>query len=153
MSKIYIVLLILFCGFMLWQIPRPDLDNPPSPKEHDLLYRHPAPQATEDLLLAACYDCHSNQTQWPWYAQINPIAGFVSEHVRHGREDLNFSLWQQISAEDISVVGKVCVKRIKNHSMPIESYQWLHPAARLSASERALLIDYFLNLNPNPNEK
>lgn len=139
-------------GFMLWQISRPNLNNPSFVPAHDLLALHPATSNTADLLHAACYDCHSNQTHWPWYAHINPISGFVSGHVRHGRGELNFSNWQEISNEDISVVGKACVKHIKDHSMPIASYQWLHPKARLSEAERIQLVNYFLNLNPHNHE-
>lgn len=152
MKQLFLLLSVLLLSFLLWQISRPDLSNPSSVPAHDLLALHPAPQQTADLLLAACYDCHSNQTQWPWYAHINPIGGFVSGHVRHGREEINFSNWHEISDEDIGVVGKGCAKRIKEHSMPISSYGWLHPKARMNEAERLQLITYFLNLNSQNHE-
>ncbi|MFK7923986.1 MAG: heme-binding domain-containing protein [Bacteroidia bacterium] len=152
MKRLSLLLSAVLVSFLLWQISGPDLSNPSFDPADDLLSLHPAPQQTADLLRAACYDCHSNQTHWPWYAHLNPIGGFVSGHVRHGREEINFSEWNIISDEDISVVGKGCAKRIKSHSMPIESYMWLHPKARLNEAERLQLISYFLNLNPRDHE-
>jgi len=152
MRRLWFLALIPLIGGLLWQIPRPDLSNPPSTAAHDLLSLHPAPQATMDLLHAACYDCHSHQTQWPWYAQINPIGDWVSGHVRQGRSELNFSHWQQIPDEEMGEVAKACAKLIKNSSMPLSSYSSLHPKARLSPSERVQLADYFLKLKSYPDE-
>ncbi|MEM6348057.1 MAG: heme-binding domain-containing protein [Bacteroidota bacterium] len=152
MKRLYWLITGLLIGGLIWQIPRPELSNPPVLAGHDLLARHPASQGTARLLKAACYDCHSNQTVWPWYAHINPVSDFVEEHVRHGRSELNFSHWQEISEEDIAIVGKKCAKLIKDHSMPMASYLWLHPEARLSETERAQLVDYFLSLKPYPYE-
>ena len=152
MKRLYWLISALLIAGLIWQIPRPELSNPSVHAGHDILARHPASEGTASLLKAACYDCHSNQTVWPWYAHINPVSDFVGEHVRHGRSELNFSHWQEISEEDIAIVGKKCAKLIKDNSMPMASYLWLHPEARLTESERAVLVDYFLSLKPYDNE-
>ncbi|MEL7534512.1 MAG: heme-binding domain-containing protein [Bacteroidota bacterium] len=152
MKRSYLIISLVLFVALLWQIPRPELSNPPVVSKHDLLYRHPAPNSTAQLLRAACYDCHSHQTIWPCYAQLNPLSDFIEGHVRHGRSELNFSQWQEISAEDIDEVGEACAKLIKNHSMPMASYLWLHPEARLSPAQRAELVDYFLTLKAYPDE-
>ncbi|MEL6843883.1 MAG: heme-binding domain-containing protein [Bacteroidota bacterium] len=130
-------------GLLLWQLDRPQTSNPASHPEAALWFQHPAPPATLDLLRAACFDCHSNETVWPWYAHIQPIAGFVEGHVRQGRQEVNFSEWTHLSTEDRPHMAKTCAKLIHKQSMPLHSYTWLHPEAKLSEAERQKLFDYF----------
>lgn len=143
MNRRHFYWLIPLLGLLLWQLKRPQISNPTSPPEEALWFQHPAPRATLDLLRTACFDCHSNETVWPWYAYIQPIAGFVEGHVRHGRQEVNFSEWTQLNLEDRPHMAKACAKQIHKQSMPLHSYTWLHSEAKLSAAERQLLFDYF----------
>jgi hypothetical protein len=109
-------------------------------------WRHPNPPVTADapwpstqarrVAVAACYDCHSNETDWPWYSYIAPTSWLVRKDVEDGRDELNFSTWDEDDndADD-------AIETIEDASMPPRQYKLLHPDARLTADERALLIE------------
>lgn len=92
---------------------------------------------TRDLAVRACYDCHSNETRWPWYTDVAPVSWFVYNHVAEGRAELNFSeLGRRQETNEI-------IETIRDGSMPPWSYTILHPDASLSAAEKDSLIRGF----------
>jgi len=91
---------------------------------------------TEQLVRTACYDCHSNETVWPWYTQITPISWLVARDVNEGRERLNLS---ERSADQID--PRELNEQINRGSMPPASYPILHPDAKLTEAQKAALID------------
>lgn len=98
------------------------------------------------LLRAACYDCHSNETDYPWYAYIQPVAWWIDGHVDHGREELNFSVWHTYTMKRQVHKLEECVELLENGEMPLKSFTYLHPEARLSDDERSKLIGWFRQL-------
>ena len=90
--------------------------------------------ATRALAVDACFDCHSNETSWPWYSNIAPMSWLVQRDVDNGREALNFSEWDQEQE------GEDAAEAVQEGSMPPDYYGWLHPKARLSSEERQALI-------------
>ena len=119
-----IVLLLL-----LVQLAPIDKSNPPVKRE--LVWDSPQTQA---LVEAACFDCHSNETVWPWYADIGPTRLLVRRHVLEGREELNFStLGDAYEFEEIAEV-------INEGEMPPWDYVLLHPDAQLDDDEKAQVI-------------
>jgi hypothetical protein len=104
-----------------------DHDNPPVTRD--------APWPTAEgrrLAVAACYDCHSNETRWPLYSYVAPMSWLVQRDVENGRRELNFSEWDG-DADDAA-------DAVEDGSMPPRSYTLLHPDARLSGEERAALL-------------
>lgn len=93
---------------------------------------------TRDLAVRACFDCHSNDTVWPWYSNVAPISWLVQRDVQEGRQSLNFSEWGQRRQEsdDIS-------KLIENGEMPPTQFLILHPGSRLTETEKQQLIQGF----------
>jgi len=89
---------------------------------------------TRDLFRRACADCHSNETIWPWYSRIAPVSWFVRDHVIEGREDFNISVPGEIEIDEI-------VHQIRKRDMPLDSYLWMHPEARLTEQEKKDLIE------------
>ncbi len=85
---------------------------------------------TEELARRACYDCHSNETNWPWYTNIAPLSWWIENNVREGRDELNFSEWGVRRQE-----GGEAAETVRKGSMPPIEYTWLHPAARLGDEE------------------
>jgi hypothetical protein len=90
---------------------------------------------TRGMVADACFDCHSNQTSWPWYSYLAPVSWLVQHDVDSGRQKLNFSEWDRARQETREIVEKV-----QESEMPPSYYGWLHPKARLSSSERQALI-------------
>jgi len=100
----------------------------------------PTPDDVKHVLRRACYDCHSNETTWPWYSHVAPVSWFVVHHVNKGRGDLNFSEWPLFDFETQWENLKDIREEVGDGEMPLRSYKILHPEARLSAAERDLLL-------------
>jgi len=92
-------------------------------------------QPTRELAVRACFDCHSNQTTWPWYSNIAPLSWLIQHDVQQGRARLNFSQWGTSSRN-----GGDASEQIQRGTMPQWYYVILHPSAGLSAAEKAALI-------------
>jgi len=106
-----------------------DHTNPPVVAEP--AWDHPA---TRTLAVRACFDCHSNQTKWPWYSHVAPMSWLVQNHVDEGRETLNFSAGPDGLGE-----ADEAAEEVREGEMPPRSYILLHPEARLSTAERDAL--------------
>ncbi|NPV77145.1 MAG: heme-binding domain-containing protein [Anaerolineae bacterium] len=121
------ILLSLFVGFQLIPVSR---ENPPVTLE----VRWDSPQ-TRELAKRACFDCHSNETVWPWYAYIAPVSFGISNHVMEGREKLNFSEWDKTNCDFREVE-----ETITEGEMPLWNYLLMHPEANLTATEKEQLL-------------
>ena len=106
-----------------------DHDNPPVAAE-------PAwdTPATRELARRACFDCHSNETRWPWYSNIAPLSWLIQRDVEEGRHELNWSEW------DLDSEGDESAETVIEGSMPPGTYAILHPEARLSDQEIDALV-------------
>ncbi len=116
--------------FLLIQLVPVDASNPPITGEPNW----DSPQ-TRELAQAACFDCHSNETTWPWYSKIAPVSWLTAHDVNDGRSELNFSEWgsQRMETDEIAEV-------INEGEMPPWFYVVMHPSANLSDSEKQALI-------------
>ena len=90
-------------------------------------------------LRRACYDCHSNETVWPWYSRVAPLSWVIAYDVNKGRAALNFSTWNQFSPERQAEAMKESWEEVAKRKMPTWYYVALHPEARLSANDQSLL--------------
>lgn len=96
---------------------------------------------TEQLVRGACYDCHSNQTVWPWYSNVAPASWLLYSDITRAKNSFNFN---EIDAKiGAALVGEM-VENVQENSMPPFQYQMMHPEARFSANERQELIDGLL---------
>ena len=93
---------------------------------------------THDLAQRACFDCHSNETTWPWYGYVAPISWRLADHINEGREVLNFSTWDQPNTDLDEVV-----ESIDENEMPLSDFLLMHPEAKLTAAEKATLVAGF----------
>jgi hypothetical protein len=99
----------------------------------------PAPPAVQAILRRACYDCHSNETVWPWYGRIAPVSWLLARDVREGRAELNFSTWDRYDTRQQVKKLRESWEEIAEGEMPPWFYLPAHRDARLSADDRALL--------------
>jgi hypothetical protein len=113
--------------------------NPPVERGHDLRASNPPPAEITSLLRAACYDCHSHETQWPWYGRVAPVSWWTAGHVREGRQHLNFSEWPHGQPKRMRSNWEDIADEVRAGRMPLPSYTWIHGPARLSAAQRERL--------------
>jgi len=123
---------------LLIQLVKIDIPEPPKATPED---RIKAPAEIASLLERSCNDCHSNTTRWPWYANIAPISFEVRGHVKDGRKWLNFDIWNQYDEKKQQERLKGIVKTI-DIKMPLPSYIWAHPEAKLSKEERESIKEW-----------
>ena len=98
-----------------------------------------ADAAVLEVLRASCYDCHSNESVWPWYAHVAPVSWYVAHDVEEARGKLNFSEWASLSAEKQAHGVEEIMEEIEDGGMPLPAYLRMHPAAKLDAAKIALL--------------
>jgi hypothetical protein len=91
------------------------------------------------VLRRACYDCHSNETVWPWYSRVAPLSWVIAHDVNEGRAMLNFSTWNQLSPQKQAEAMKESWEEVAEGKMPTWYYVPLHPEARLSANDQSVL--------------
>jgi len=91
------------------------------------------------LLKSACYDCHSDQPRYPWYASVAPISWRIAEHIEHGRDELNFSKWATYSARRRDHKLEEMIEEVEEGHMPLPGYVRMHHEARLDKEQIASL--------------
>ena len=123
-------LLVLVVGIQLVPVDR---SNPP---EQGVV---PAPAPVLAVLQRSCFDCHSNQTRWPWYAYVAPVSWKVANDVHEGRHEMNFTEWSRASARRRARVARKVWEEVEEGKMPLPSYLRMHPEAKLSEADRAVL--------------
>jgi len=100
---------------------------------------YPIPDTVQAILTAACYDCHSNNTRYPWYAEFQPVAGVLDDHIRHGKKDLNFSEFATYRPRRQYRKMEEVTEMVREDFMPIADYRKMHSDAVLSEGQKALL--------------
>ncbi|GGD13159.1 heme-binding domain-containing protein [Hyunsoonleella pacifica] len=144
-----IIALILLIGFVGIQFVPTDLNQSDIVPKTDFLLVNNTPENISTLLQESCYDCHSNNTQYPWYNKVQPAAWFLENHIKDGKEELNFNEWDAYSNRRKNSKLKSIINQVKDDEMPLASYTLIHKDARLSKSEKTLIIDYVKNLKEN----
>lgn len=97
------------------------------------------PDTVGQILRRACYDCHSHETRWPWYAYVAPMSWLVASDVKKGREHVNFSTWGHYDSEEQAEKLGDIWEEVEDGEMPLKIYLPLHPDARLSDDDREIL--------------
>ena len=101
-----------------------------------------APEDVLTTLRRSCWDCHSNETEWPWYAYVAPMSLRVSQHVWMGREHVNFTEWDGYDAEERDEAYEDIAKVIDRGRMPLKDYLLVHRNAKLTTSDRKRLVSW-----------
>lgn len=122
--------------FVLAQVVPVSRTNPPATSEIA------APAEIDGILQRACYDCHSHETRWPWYARVAPVSWLLARDVAEGRKHVNWSTWGEATPRKQRHALEELVEVIEEGEMPPWFYLPLHPDARLSGDERQALIDW-----------
>lgn len=105
----------------------------------------PVPAEVDAILQRACYDCHSNATAYPWYANLQPVGWWLEKHVRDGKRHLNFSEFSTYPLKRATRKLEETAELVRSHEMPLASYTWMHRDAKLTEAEIKLLADWAIN--------
>lgn len=100
------------------------------------------PQRVKVVLEETCYDCHSNNTIYPWYNNIAPVSYWMANHVKDGKKHLNFSDWKNYSSKKKDHKLEELVEEIENGNMPLKEYTWTHETSRLTSAQRELIMKW-----------
>ena len=138
-SKLLIVGIVALIAMQFIPVDR---SNPP------VTSNIPASAAVDSVIRRACYDCHSNETVWPWYAHVAPVSFLVARDVHQGRRHLNFSTWGEYSTAKQSKLVREIWEQVSTGEMPMTIYLPMHPNARLSAQDKAVFEAWAKTVGP-----
>lgn len=133
---------LVIVAFLAIQAFRPDRTNPASDPALAITAQLNVPADVRTILERSCYDCHSNQTVWPWYSSVSPVSWLVADDVREGRRHLNFSEWGKYRAGIRIAKLDMLVSQVTKGNMPLGKYLLIHRNAALSDAERDLLCSW-----------
>lgn len=135
------LLLALLVVLLVLQAFRPEKNNSGN-KNNDISSLYPVPNNVEQILVKACNDCHSNSTVYPWYAEVQPITWWLDDHIKDGKKHLNFNEFASYRlAKQFHKLEEV-FDEVKGGEMPLESYTVIHRDAKLTPTERNILMDW-----------
>src|ERR1035441_9786449 len=141
-KKLKWIFAALVAVFALLHLMKPARPNPPVAPGHDLMATNAPPPQIAALLHAACYNCHSYETKWPWYSHIAPVSWLVAGDVKDGREKMNLSEWpRELPERAAKRLGRIS-EELGYKDMPPAKYTLMHPEARLTADQRQQLIHW-----------
>lgn len=137
------ILLGLLAIFVIIQFIRPE-KNLSDDQLNAVSKKYEVPENVEAILKDACYDCHSNNTRYPWYAEVQPSAWWLAEHVNDGKRHLNFSdfVTRPIAVQNHKF--EEIAEEVEKKGMPMAEYTYLglHPEAKLTDDQRKIIIDW-----------
>ena len=134
------IILLLFALIAIAQFIRPAKNVSAAAGPNDISAKYPVPADVSALLKRACYDCHSNNTNYPWYAEVQPSGWWLASHVNDGKRHLNFSEFAAYTPKRAKTKAGEIVDEVEEKKMPLKSYTWMHPEARLTVEEIKLII-------------
>ena len=132
--------MILLVLLVIIQFIRPAENHSDKLSANDITLHYPVPDTVLSILKRSCYDCHSNNTSYPWYNRVQPVAWWLNSHVTEGKRELNFSEFASYPLKKQARKLKNTVKEIKEGDMPLNSYLWIHIDAALDQGQKNILV-------------
>lgn len=143
LKKILILLLVVFFAI---QFIQPARNTNGQVVSTDISKVVSIPENVESLLQIACYDCHSNQTNYPWYTYVQPVGWILHNHIINGKKELNFNDFGSYSKRRQQSKLKAIGDQVRDDEMPLSSYRLMHKKARLNKDEKAVIINWANNI-------
>lgn len=136
------ILLVLLVALIIIQFIHPKKNQSEGPQPNSIATVFPVPDNVNQLLQKACNDCHSNNTRYPWYAKLQPVDWWMTDHVNDGKKELNLDEYSNRSLRYQYHKLEEIAEQVKEGEMPLESYTWMHKDAKLTEAERNTLISW-----------
>ena len=133
---------ILLLIFIIIQFIRPAKNKAEGISKNDISTRYAVPANVQAILKTSCYDCHSNNTVYPWYAKIQPVTWWLNDHIQDGKKDLNFSEFATYSIRRQYKKLEEVNELVKENEMPLDSYLWIHKDAKLDEQQKLTLANW-----------
>jgi hypothetical protein len=132
-----IVLIALVIQLVPSELPSTEINNP-----GDLIESGIVSIEVAGLLRTSCYDCHSNETKFPWYSYVAPFSWLIAKDVKDARKELNFSVWHDYDmVEKLKKLDDISIE-VKEGEMPMPIYTAIHTSAKLSDAQRQLIVQW-----------
>jgi len=141
------IVLIFFIVLVLIQFYRPQKNRSSEVATTDFLVVTKANENIAAIIKSSCYDCHSNNTQFPWYSEVAPVSWWIAHHVDEGKEELNFSEWSTFSEKRKNKKLEEMMEELEEREMPLKTYLPMHPEAKLSDNQMNELITWIKSLH------
>jgi hypothetical protein len=138
MKKLGIGLLVILLLLQAYRPAKNDTNN----LDNDISKSYSVPDDVKQILAKACNDCHSNNTTYPWYSNIQPVRFWLDDHVNDGKRHMNFNEFNSYRIARQYKKLDECIEQVKEGEMPLESYTWIHKEAKLSDIEKQKLFDW-----------
>ena len=135
-------LLALLLVLLIMQFFRPQKNVAAQDQPQALKKQYAIPANVETTLQKACYDCHSNNTRYPWYAEVQPVAWYLADHVREGKEELNFDEFLSYPPRKQDHKLEEIIETQEEGTMPIASYTAIHKDANLTPKQKQEIIEW-----------
>lgn len=132
----------LLVALVALQLYRPAKNVSTQTPPTDIVQAYGVPADVAVILHKACYDCHSNNTHYPWYSNIQPVGMWLAHHVDEGKDELNFSEFGSYKPRRKARKMHELVEEVEEGEMPLESYTLIHGEAKLTAEEKQKLIEW-----------
>ena len=140
---IALVFLLVFIGIQFIPTTYNQSDLVP---ETDFMLVNNVPESIKKKLQVSCYDCHSNNTEYPWYNKIQPVTWILEDHINKGKAELNFNKWDSLSNRRKASKLRSIVKQVESGEMPLDSYTLIHKDAKFSEAETEEIIKWITKL-------
>jgi hypothetical protein len=129
-------------GFLFIQFLGPGKTNPPVENSQTLTVQLEVTPKVKNIIERACQNCHSYETQWPWYSNVAPVSWFVIDHVNHARREMDLSNWAQYDRNKmIHKLEEMC-ELVEQGEMPLSPYLWMHDEAYLAVEDVNILCEW-----------
>lgn len=142
MSRIKKIGLIVLVVIIAIQFIQPARNESGKALSSDISKVYNVPAPVHSVLKNACYDCHSNNTNYPWYSNIQPFGWWLASHIKRGKEELNFSEFGNYSERRQRSKLFSVEKSIEDGTMPLPSYALIHKESRLTKEQKGIIIDW-----------
>ena len=136
------ILLFLLAALIIIQFFHPERNKAEGKQINYIGNKYPVQEDVKSILVKACNDCHTNNTSYPWYTNIQPVHWFLHNHIKTGKRKFNMDEYTNRSLRYQYNKMEDLIEQVKEGEMPLNSYTWIHKAAILSQAEKNILINW-----------
>ncbi|MEP6595047.1 MAG: heme-binding domain-containing protein [Ginsengibacter sp.] len=136
------ILIVFFVVLFTIQFIRPKKNKSVTPSTNDISTKYEVPAEVKNILKGSCYDCHSNNTIYPWYAEVQPVGWWLNNHINEGKRELNFSEFVSYPIRrQYSKLNEIR-DQVKKDEMPLKSYLLIHRYAKLNDQQKSAMVNW-----------